>query len=328
MSKLSSSRGASLIQVLLAASALAALSLLGIRMAEDQQKIATSTAQNYEMAYIVKEVKLLLSDPASCRSSLGGKFAASSKQKISNLYREIPSAEGSNRLEAYPLSKENEFQYGQGDLALINFSLSDRSKEVSVSRNSTHLLIKFDKGKSSFGNSKFIKKVKLRVETDGDVIVDCQTFEKPTPTLWAQESELIRYKNGPVGVGKKAKHVKLSVAGAIGIADSSEAVCTSESKGLINKSESGFLRYCNGINWININYTELDFKNQHPYQLAITRSGASQHPHLEHRFCVLNKITKRGAGDCSLEKVGNTWLLKGELLRNRGKIVCEVNCYD
>lgn len=223
--------GFSLVELLIVAAGIGGLAVIGMQIAKTQLKTQTKSVFDSDALFTTNEIIGILSDPAKCFTTLGGRNAVSTTNGIyainGNRYFSIDSGSSPNE------------GYGSSNLKISNYTLSATSAEVG--QNISYLNINFSKKnllKTNATDGVLTKKVKLHVEVDAsNNITKCRSISSATTDIWTRGTgSTIFYSGGNVGIGTTNPQVGFQVAGAISPGDESQATTC-------NASTEGSMRY-------------------------------------------------------------------------------------
>ncbi len=159
-----------------------------------------------EASLITNEMIAILSDPANCLASLGGKDAATTNAgSILNMVQK-----------AQPRFQVNN-AYGNGKIKINSYSLTASDPDVGLATNTTMLHINFNRKATQPGAGDIVKKIKLYVEVDGtNKITLCRSLSTASTDIWSRGSGGdIYYAGGRVGIETASPTSTLQVAGGI-----------------------------------------------------------------------------------------------------------------
>jgi len=198
-------KGFTLVEVMIAAAALAGLSLVLLNLTKQSTKSSVKYAFDTETNLTTNEIIGNLSSPAKCLLVLGGKNALSTPAGILHINDQY-------YVSSHTSAPAN--GYGNAGIKISNYSLASTATDLAF--NVSYLNIIFENKKILGGPSTVTQKVKLYVEVNGaKEITGCHSITKHTTDIWSRGSSNIIFYPGKVGVGTTAPAFTLDVAGAI-----------------------------------------------------------------------------------------------------------------
>lgn len=326
-------QGFSIIQVLIASTAVAGLALVGLKLAEDQKKIALKTSRSFLVGYIKKEISYLLSSEKNCTLTFKGKMPGSDTvNSLSQVFVDKATGEVSrstrfNVSTVYNFGKQNIF-------SILSYRLS--SEEPYTTEKGYNLLnIEFDLGDGIIGSNIFKSKIPFSFSAnEKGQIESCVVQSKSTVNgPWLVDNQNIIPKNKKVAVSLTEAAAQLHVNGDLGIASENFQPCDEKSDGVLAK-RGKTIAFCQNGQWRNVGDVNLNFKLPISYRLSQLTSGQKEIVTKFHNYCSLNRIKISDPfGSCRFEKIaeaGSKSKYKAQALSN-GKstmIECEVYCFD
>ena len=215
------------------------IGLVGIgamKLSSTMNKTVTTTGGNAEIITIISEIKAILANPKSCTKTLGGLSPVITPPgKIKTLDRwiirpnlpfPIDYDDDNNYIiqenfiaNADRNNKGKGSRYGQGNIKIFDYYLSDEHDEVNADPSSngdtTHLYINFYRGVGSH-NSEVTKKIKIYFEYDSNgKIATCRSLGAEDQ-IWNRvenNQQNIFYSGGNVGVGTQNPQSNLDISG-------------------------------------------------------------------------------------------------------------------
>ena len=170
-------KGASMVQVLVASGLFAAVFLGMINLMREQAQTSQSSSREFEMVYVTDEIKSLLSNPSICKASLKGLSPHSDKLNL--LLKPLGDGE---YLEVYPTTQNNsQATYGQKNLKILSYELSDKNPEVHTEAGTTEFIITY----ATLNETPIKQQRRLRLYISLDksgTISNCQTTAGLTQT--------------------------------------------------------------------------------------------------------------------------------------------------
>lgn len=226
MNKSSQYSGFTLVEVLIAAAALAGLALVGMQLTKTQTKSGVKASFDNETLLITNEINGILSDPAKCLAT----FATT----------------------ATPTSINGKFPitggpYGNGQVKINSFTLTGIAPDgiLKIAFNNKVIL----KGSSAVVD--IPKIIKLTITGSPGAITNCRSVSTATSDIWIRGTGAnindISYNAGKVGIGTLAPKTALDVVGGIraGAATPGDA-CTPLGAQAYN-SATGAPLYCSNL---------------------------------------------------------------------------------
>lgn len=223
--------GFSLIELMIVVAGLAGVAVVGMQLQKTQERSSSKGKLESDILLTTNEINAILSDPAKCLTTLGGKNAVSTTNGINvingNKYFSVASGSAPTN------------GYGNSNLLIQNYELSATNAEVSS--NNSALIINYQNKnilKGSSGPSNISKKINLYVEVDASKnITTCRSLSSSSTDIWSRGTGSdIYYTGGNVGIGTNAPVTSLQVAGAIMPGDQTQAITC-------NVSTEGSQRY-------------------------------------------------------------------------------------
>ncbi|WP_408098422.1 tail fiber domain-containing protein [Peredibacter sp. HCB2-198] len=210
--RIKNQHGMGLLEALLAVGVLGGLALVINQLGQNARKAVNNHESNNDVKVTLEQIQSVLSDQDSCTATFIGKNASSS----SNIVQALKKKNASGYSDTFMTSAVSpNTTYGQKQLRINSYSLSDAAPEVDVSaQGTTQLLVNFNRGTKGVQASSISQKVNLRVVLDGSGnITNCVAFNASTSDIWKQvtNSSNIYFNTGHVGVGVNAPTSNLTV---------------------------------------------------------------------------------------------------------------------
>lgn len=203
---LKSAKGFTLIEVVIAAAALAGLALVGMQLQKSNSKSTTKNSFDSETTLVTNEMVAILSDPDKCLATLGGRNAQSTTTGINSINGKFNSiASGSSPANGY----------GNANLEIANYELNATPAEVASNNSKLNIIYK---NKNILKGQETIKKsINLYVDVDGaNNITKCRSLSSSSSDIWTRGANgNIYYSGGNVGVNTNSPSVSLDVNGGI-----------------------------------------------------------------------------------------------------------------
>ncbi|ATH07899.1 hypothetical protein BIY24_08035 [Halobacteriovorax marinus] len=297
-------RGFSLVQVLISSGLLGAAALVGIKMMANQEKMAKSINQKYEMAYIHEEIWRALQDVNNCEATFAGKTleeVASGKTRFIrkktskadiNLYREI-----------YKRYSMDQDLYGVENLRIISY-VGNRRESAEPTFD---LAIRFDKGENSYGSRFVTKTIPVIYSTRSSKIQNCNALplgESASDSLLAEVDNSLKIGSN-LGINTPAKKdIALDIANALSFSEDLEQnECNQDMTGRIRYDKSiENLLLCNGEKWLTWGADSIDWSVF--TKVEVSPSKTESRPLGLYRVCALGKATDVPHTQCRLRGSG------------------------
>jgi hypothetical protein len=199
--------GFTLVEVMIAAAALAALGLVVMNMTKITSKSSLKYQVDSEVNLITNELIAKLSNPATCFAALGGKNAQSTLAGISSINNQY-------YISTHPAAPSN--GYGNASLKINSYQIIATAAEVAG--NNSNLIIAFQNKnllKGTAGPAMISRRIKFYVEVVGANISKCYSLANHTADIWTRGGGVNIFYNGNVGIGTVNPLSKLEVAGSI-----------------------------------------------------------------------------------------------------------------
>ena len=190
--KKSHESGFSLVEIMIAASMLAGISLGVNQLVKSMSQSQVKFNVDSETSLINNEIVSILSSPADCIATLGGKNAANtSTGSVLGI-----SHNGSMKYVTAQL-------YGNAQVKVLSYELSASDPDVSIASKTTKLVINFERKSIQAGTGNIIKKIRLYVDVDGaGNITSCRSLSSSSADIWTRGTGSdILYSAGNVGIG-------------------------------------------------------------------------------------------------------------------------------
>lgn len=198
--------GFGLVEIMITAAIIGVLAVVMMNLNKQSTSALVKSKADQEGLLVVNEMVAILSDPANCVASLGGKNASNTAAgSILNLVQK-----GQPKFAVNTLS-------GDANLKIKSYSLSASAPGVSLATNTTNLAVNFERKNFQTGSGDVVKNMRLHVEFDGaNNITDCRSLSSSSTDIWTRgDSGSIYYSGGRVGVGTSSPRSALEVAGGV-----------------------------------------------------------------------------------------------------------------
>lgn len=326
-------QGFSIIQVLIASTAVAGLALVGLKLAEDQKKIALKTSRSFLVGYIKKEISYLLSSEKNCTLTFKGKKPGSdivnslSQVFVDKTRGEVSRSTRFNVSTVYNFGKQNIF-------SILSYRLSSE-KPYTTDKGFNILNIKFDLGDGIIGSNIFKAKVPFAFKADNKGNIESCYVQRNTPTNgpWIVDNQNLMPKNKKVAIRTNEAHSQLHVYGDVHISSENFDSCDIKNDGVLAKRGKS-VSFCVNEKWREIGNIDLNFKDPQSYRISMLSPGNKEINTKFHNYCALNRIKiSDPLGTCNFEKISETESKSKYSLKavSNGKstiIECEVYCFD
>lgn len=194
-------KGFSLVQVMVAAGLLGGIALIATQLTSNMNKGLKNAESTADVQNLVQQIQRLLANPDNCTPTFIGKNA----KETPNAVKFIVDNSAGVAAENYKvISHDPKVRYGQGQLRIKSYALSEAGDAVDVETlRTTNLIITFDKGAGGLMKESS-KKISLKVEVDGDnKITSCIATTNASDNIWKFSSNNmdIFFNGGNVGIG-------------------------------------------------------------------------------------------------------------------------------
>lgn len=204
-------RGMSLVEVIIAAAILGGLGVGAMKLKSNLTKTVVTAETGSDLTAIVAEIRTILSNPRSCEATLSGNDPSStSAGSINSVVRRVLKTgltapinySDENNYNDFKKYKTDDTRYGQGKVKVIEYYLSDFDSDVNSTERTTHLYIKFNRGKAA-QTEEAVKRIKIYYELDGANIKTCRSLGG-NEDIWSRvenNQQNIFYSGGNIGIG-------------------------------------------------------------------------------------------------------------------------------
>lgn len=329
-------RGVSLVQVLMASTAIAGIALVGLRLAEEQKRVSMETYQTYLVEYYLQEVVYLLYRPQVCRATFAGR---NPEQDRIEAIREPVSKDG-DAYYLHFLSQEAADASGElynGEVLVKNYRIAGDSDQANIKKKLTVLEIELLQGPDK---KKIVKSIPFTFENDEEgAIKNCSARvvlgEGPAEGFWKEREGALVLNNLNVTLGDIGERGSgLSLQGRIRWQNASlEEACTSRIQGVLQFSPQGRLVYCKDGEWVSFGQNVYRWNEVTKYRYGIKQAGKNVEKTNPHRYCFITRQSMNTSSDqCLLSSGGEAERSEYEMIAQSGSNVtnldCEVSCVD
>lgn len=200
-------KGFSIVQVMIAAGLLGAIALIATQLTTNMNKGLKNAESQADVQSLLQAMQRLLADPENCSATFLGKDPKDAQNVVNAL--KSGTADDYKTIALDPTVK-----YGQGQLRINSYTLTDASDAVDVDTlKTTDLIISFDKGKSGL-TQKVSKRIPLKVELDPNgKILSCIATTNASDSIWKYASNNldIFFNGGHVGIGTTTPQAPIDI---------------------------------------------------------------------------------------------------------------------
>ncbi len=225
-------------------------------------KISENSSSDFELIYLMDEMKGFLSDTSNCKASFKGKsanydeidFLRSGKEKNQNIY------------EIFALTKKT---YGQNNLRIKSMRLESSENEYNPKSGLTLFHVEFEKVNELSLVETSSKTMSVHIQTNDIGMIDnCYTLgsfvwssgPKGSKTKWYNKNKkVIQYNRPGINIGEDVSNSSgVGVRGKVKTVLRNRLKCTREIEGMVGyhtilKSFAG----CNGEKWESLHKNEI-----------------------------------------------------------------------
>ena len=331
-------KGFSLVQVLISSGLLGAAAVVGIKMMNNQQKVAESTNQKYEMAYIHEEIWRSLQNPITCERTLKGKSIASwNNGELKSINIPFKDGKFDNYIKIYKTYDSGFEFYGIRNLKIDNYYLSESDIDSTV-----NLQIEFNRGKNIVGSQKIKKSIPISYTLVGNIIDTCNSLaltddkrdedeleDKEIKGALSNKGNVTISLDSSIGTNKEPEST-LDVFGNLSITTKEQLPCKKDLEGSIrfNKTSNAY-EFCTGSgDW------KIWGKNRIDWQRSTNRVVLAGNKNFigRFRYCSLSAISNAEIDHCKLDK--ESFDLKTKIdwfvskSNNKSNGSCTFTCFD
>lgn len=329
-------RGVSLVQVLMASTAIAGIALVGIKLAEEQRKVVDQVYQTYLVEYFQQEVVQLLNKPQICRTTMSGK---NPELDIVTAIREKVGESGEKVFVYFPSKDggEGDGKLYNGEVKLKSYKIVGKHPRANLNKNVSVLQLEVQSGKEGKVTLKeipfsFTKDEKGRIE---ECSAQVASGDGPTEGFWKRKSETLAVENLQVALGNIGERGSgLAVEGRLNWQEAPiEDSCNSKMEGVLQYNAQGRLVYCSKDRWLSFGQNYYRWNEAVKYRHGLSQAGQSVSKTRQHRFCFITRQSINTASDtCELRRLDKEEKSIYEMIAKSGEQVtnldCEVSCVD
>ncbi|WP_408098924.1 tail fiber domain-containing protein [Peredibacter sp. HCB2-198] len=194
--------GFSLVQVLMSIGLLSALGVGVAQLIQDSSKAVSKMEVDTDLVVVYRSIMGALSDPLNCTETFRNQLATNSPNAATQIKKEVKGV----FIDEFPTSAVDPNRiYGSKHLKILRYSLSDAAADVDVAtKNTTHLIVEFDRGIGKVGSKIITKKIVLNVQVNAsNQITSCSAVGEAGGDIWkyAANQTDIFFSGGNVGIG-------------------------------------------------------------------------------------------------------------------------------
>lgn len=297
--------GFSLLQVIFASTVLGALSLQGLKMMKEQEKLALITTQRFEIKYILDEMTEVLKNPRSCLKTFEG-LTTSNNKKIESLKHVFDDSQTNQEsiLPLYFTFESAQRLYGQNTVKIQDY-LIERTGS------SFNLKVVFDRLESGQYNRFFIKEIPLIASflASGELQTCSLSPQLFFEDLWSANPlpntasvTAINPQGGrSVNIGDAKFNTQISVDGLLRaqLSDVSLPNCDDKmSSSLLYHEQKDSYFFCEQDEWKDLRNQSLNILK---FKDVILGRDETRRDTIEAKFCGLKiKMSKSGLSRCEM----------------------------
>lgn len=325
--------GVSLVQILMASSAIAGLAVVGLKMAEDQKRLVQETFNTYLIEYYLEEVSHILEDKESCSLTFQGLDPLSGS--LSNLKKSTP--KGILKLFGTNSSDSGKGSYFNGRIDILGYRLSSENEEVSKKKGITDFVITLALKNSG---KKVQKTIPLNFKANPNGTINSCVRQMNAKTrevkgFWKKSGKGVFLDELALVVGAgEGRKTLFSLNGSLQLSRSGGALpCNQDLEGVLIFSYDYVLKYCQNGNWRITGEYPINWERSRSYNHSIASSGSLTKRTEEHRYCYLSSQSRKSLSDgCKLKRVSKDLRSTYEIQAYTNAPVtmndCEVRCVD
>lgn len=331
--------GFTLLQSLFGVGIVSFLALTVVTLMKRQTETSESAAAQFELIYLVDDVKALLSDPEQCRLNLSGKNPR--YDNLESLQRRLDDQK--TILTTY----QRQEVYAQEKLQLLRIIISDESPEIDFSAGNTELILSF---KHLVTRQDIDRKLKINIEVDDRaMITNCSTSPpftaksleiKPDP-YWSaslEDQTMVVQKEHRVYLPNDASFsvpksdALIVIEDGLQIKGQEVKECDESIFGALRLSatnDNGALEYCSAKtrSWKKLKYPSLNQWSKSLYEYTSTTTNKSGLNIRDQVLCYLSRTNMRD-GECRLRTTGpGHWILEATQQQSY-PTDCQATCYS
>lgn len=227
--------GFTMVEVMIAAAMLAALSYFGITMLSNQTRSVAKNSFDSDLLLITNEINGILSNPQKCLNTLA---TTASPLHINNKFfvKSNPSAPSNG--------------YGNANISISSYSFSGAAPDgvLTILYNNKTLT------KGSTGPSTIPKRIQITFAGTPGAVTSCRAKSSGYNDIWLKNtgafSDDIYYTAGNVAIGKvNDRAVKLDVDGTLALKSFNQGDPCDTKGVMASDVTTGKTIYCDGLNW-------------------------------------------------------------------------------
>ncbi|WP_127716141.1 hypothetical protein [Halobacteriovorax sp. HLS] len=325
-------KGFSLVQILITSGMLGAAAVVGINMMNNQQKVAESTNQKYEIAYIYEEIWKVLQNPLTCQTTFKDKSIDQWNQDGINSIA-VPYKDGKfyRSLNIYKTYDTGFNFYGIGNLKIAKYELIEATSVLEPMMN---LVITFDRGKNTIGAQEIKKIVPISFINFEGKIESCNAVAIKDIDDENEDQQELPLENvsldSPAIIGRDTTPASsLDIYGNISITTPILEECTQEQASQIRFNEiNSTYEFCTGTPpWRVWGKDKISWNN---YTKRVVNTGQEQIIG-EFKYCALTEIQNAKVDACAIKNTPSNfeepsqWVL-AKSMNSSGS--CVFSCYE
>lgn len=297
--------GFSLLQVIFASTVLGALSIQGLKMMKEQEKLALITTQRFEIKYIFDEMTEVLKNPRSCLKTFEGLTTKNNSQihSLKHVFDDSLTNQESI-LPLYFTFESSQRLYGQNTVKIHDYKIERTGTAF-------NLKVIFDRLESGQYNRFFIKEIPLNAvfHPTGELKSCSLSATLFSESLWQSNALLndssisaISPQTGKsLNIGKDKHKAQLTIDTLLRAQLSGDKLPKCDEKhnsSLVYHIEKDSYFFCENNEWKDLRNQNL---NLHNYKDIVVGRDESLRESLEAKFCGLQKkMTSSGLSRCQM----------------------------